>query len=638
MCGIVGFAAREPVIERAWFVAMRERLAHRGPDAAGVWWSRDGRVGLGHRRLAIIDRSDRGVQPMSDADGRYHLVCNGEIYNYRALRARLAAHGWTFRTDTDVEVILAAYDRWGEDAVRQFDGMFAFALYDRDRRRLLLARDRGGEKPLYFWPSADGFLFASELRALFAHPRFVPRMDPDALNAYLAYGYVSGARGWLEGVKRLPPAHVLTYELDQQTFDLRAYWRPPATSPRSRPPRGAAGRAEVARQTTELTEELESLLGASVSLRLVTSDVPVGVLLSGGLDSSLVAAVAMRTSSVPLRTFTLTFPDSPQHDEAAHARRVAMHIGSTHTEIPLTYAQPPALSEILRAVDEPIADASIVPTSLLAAAIKPHVTVALGGDGGDELFAGYRHHVRVTRTAAWQSVFPSTLRRLAGAFARVTPVGTRGRGRVFGFSRHAPWIYAQVNIIFDAPARARLLTPGFRRRVAPMEAPEQNRVALCDPVRPLLQQITLADFRSFLAEDVLPKVDRHTMAAALEVRSPWLDHHIIDFAFGRVPEHLRADRQHRKILLRQLARRWLPPDFDLDRKQGFSPPLADWLLGPWRAELLDTLHALDDRVFNARLVRALTRSDRRIRRNARPLFALLLLERWRREHRIPWPL
>ncbi|MFL5538990.1 MAG: asparagine synthase (glutamine-hydrolyzing) [Longimicrobiaceae bacterium] len=616
MCGIVGVAAsRGAAAGEAAVEAMRDRMCHRGPDDAGAWRSPDGRAALAHRRLSILDLSPAGRQPMLRGD--LALTFNGEVYNYRELRDELAAAGERFATATDTEVVLAAYRRWGEGCVARLEGMFALALYDAGARRLLLARDRAGEKPLFYRHEGGRLAFASELKALLADPAFPRRLDRGALEFYLAYGYVPGERCILEGAAKLPPAHAATYDLERDALRVWRYWE--------LPPPFAGGRADA----TALAEELEALLGASVRRQLV-ADVPVGVLLSGGLDSSLVTALAARASARPVKTFTVTFPGHGAFDEAPFARLVAEHHGTEHTELPVEPATVELLPELARQYDEPLADSSMVPTALVSRLVRRHCTVALGGDGGDELFGGYPHYNWIIRQQAVRRVTPRPVRSLVGAAAGALPVGVRGRNHLVAFASDARASVAAVNLYFDAPTR-RALVGG---EAAGLPAPEGWKRGLCDHGRTPLQMATAADFLGYLPDDILVKVDRASMLTSLEVRAPFLDRRVMELAFGRLPDALRATARERKVLPRMLGAKLLPPALDLRRKQGLSIPLSAWFRGSWGAYMESVLLDGEQRLFGHGAVRALVAAQRGGLNNTHRLFALTLFELWRREYGI----
>lgn len=616
MCGIVGIAASSPVAARAWLGAARDRLQHRGPDDAGEWWSGDGSVGLGHRRLAIIDLSPAGHQPMADQSGALHVVFNGEIYNFRDVRAELVARGAEFRSESDTEVLLAAYREWGTDCLARLNGMFAFALFDQSKRVLFVARDRAGEKPLYYRLDRGALRFASELKALLCEPSAPRAIDRQALDCYLAMGQVPGDACIFQGYRKLPPAHALTFELDGGRSTVWRYWKLPPFEPRAEHSEDEA-----------LVDELEALLADAVARQLV-ADVPVGVLLSGGVDSSLVTAMAVRASS-RVKTFTIGIPGDAALDESEHARLIARHFGTEHTELMAEPATADLLPKLARQFDEPMVDSSMIPTFLVSQLVRKHCTVALGGDGGDELFGGYGHHSRLLWMKRTLGPIPRPLRRAVGWGAeRALPAGVRGRNWLQGLAVDLDRGLPQIASYFDATSRRRLMSrhsrwPLVAERVWRSRTPKDSD---------LLQRATRMDFETYLANDILVKVDRASMLCSLEVRAPLLDHRLIEFAFSRVPSRLKATPSDKKILLKRLAARVLPPEFDRTRKQGFSIPLAAWLhQGPFR-ELFHDVLGSRGATFDAGFVKALLRGQDRGRSNSERLFALVLFELWRREY------
>ena len=621
MCGIVGHVSLNTPCPPDLLLQMRDSLRHRGPDDAGEWRSDDGLVALGHRRLAIIDLSPAGRQPMADSSNRLQIVFNGEIYNYQEVRRDLEARGHAFRTATDTEVILEAYLEWGDDCLRRLNGMFALALYDRTRRRLLLARDRAGEKPLFYRHEHGTMVFASELKALLVDPQCPRILNPEALDFYLAFGYVPGDRCLLNGIHKLPQGHVLVFDLASGDVQTARYWELP------QPASGAIP------QDDELVAQLEEILLDSVRLRLI-SDVPVGIMLSGGVDSSLVVAMAARVSSRRVKTFNISFPGYGSFDEAPYAREVARHFGTEHVELAAEMATLDLLPELARQYDEPIADSSMVPTYLVSRLIRREATVALGGDGGDELFGGYWQHSWVQQQARVGAWIPRPAKRLArSAVSRLLPVGTLGRNYLFGLTADWPMNVVQFNVYFDEDARHRLLAPlGAARPVR--GTPEAYKAGLCADRESPLQQATALDFRTYLVDDILVKVDRASMLCSLEVRAPFLDPRLIEFAFRDVPDHLRATAHERKVLSRRLAARLLPPTLDLKRKQGFALPLRKWLKGDWGRYIEDVLTAPEADLFDRRIVRHLLAGQRGGFSNMQRLFALTMIELWRREYRI----
>ncbi|MBI5502669.1 MAG: asparagine synthase (glutamine-hydrolyzing) [Deltaproteobacteria bacterium] len=621
MCGIIGIASSTAATRRDWLVAGRDAMRHRGPDDQGEWWSDDGRVGLGHRRLSIIDLSPAGHQPMEDAQGALCIVFNGEIYNFTELRRELGPAGYPFRSQSDTEVILAAYREWDTDCLSHLSGMFAFALYDRAKRRILLARDRAGEKPLFYSLRRGTLTFASELKGLMADPELPRTVDPEALDCYLTLGFVPGDRCMLRDVRKLPPAHALAFELDGGASRVWPYWHLPAPPP---PPTTTSDAA--------LLDELEALLQDAVRRQLV-ADVPVGILLSGGVDSSLITAMAVRTSS-KVKTFTIRFPGHGSYDETDHARLVARHFGTEHVELEAGESSADLLPLLARQFDEPMADSSMIPTYLVSRLVREHCTVAIGGDGGDELFAGYPRYDRLLWSEKWLGWIPGSLRRLAaGAAETLLPVGLKGRNRLQDLGVEPGRGLPVVPLVFDRNTRRRLLAGRDPWKLQAEHIWDDRIPPAADP----LQRATRMDFANYLAEDILVKVDRASMLCSLEVRAPLLDRTVIEFAFGKVPSEWKASTTGRKLMLKRLARRVLPPEFDRHRKQGFSIPLAAWLSsGPWRNTFLEVLSQASDSPFDRKVGAELLDGAVRGRATSERLFALVLFEFWRREYRVAW--
>jgi asparagine synthase (glutamine-hydrolysing) len=632
MCGITGWLTRSgaPGGSRERLARMCDAMRHRGPDAEGLWL--EGPVALGMRRLAVIDVAG-GQQPIANEDGTIHVVFNGEIYNHAALRDDLVARGHRLATRSDTEVLVHLYEEHGEGFLAHLTGMFAIALWDARRGRLLLARDRLGEKPLY-WAEVDGELvFGSELKCLLAHGGLARALDLPALSAYLACEYVPAPRAILRGVHKLPPAHLLV--ADAEGVRLSPYWRLDLT-PRAPAPTGEAAAGELADH-----------LARAVGLQLV-ADVPLGVFLSGGIDSSTVAAVAARAlrarGAGPLQTFSIGFAD-PSFDESAHARAVAAHIGSAHHERVLEPGMLPALLPTVTALlDEPFADASILPTHMLAAFAREHVTVALGGDGGDELFAGYPTY-QAARAAGLLDGLPVGLRRALAAALRAgvgwLPVSHGNLSLDFKLkrfagalaatplARHATWLGA-----FEPALQARLLTADVRAALGDADARASQAAAWAageglDGTARLLG----VDLATYLPDDILFKVDRASMMASLETRAPLLDHHLVAWAAG-LPSDLKLRGWQTKHLLKRVAAGLLPAAIVQRPKKGFGIPVARWLRGELRGTLLELLSAERLRaggLFEPAFVEGLVREHLDGRVDHRKLLWTLMMFEWWRE-------
>jgi asparagine synthase (glutamine-hydrolysing) len=632
MCGIAGlFDPTWASLDPTWITRMTRALAPRGPDGEGFWHAPG--VALGHRRLAVIDLSAAAGQPLGNEDGSVQVVFNGEIYNFQELRAELAGHGHTFRSQGDTEVLVHGYEQWGDDLLVHVDGMFAFVLWDGRRRRLLAARDRMGKKPLYYArierPQAPPlFAVASELKALVTLPGFDRRLDHEALGRFLVHEYVPPPHCILRGARKLAAGERLRIELGAAAApQVDRYW-------------DLSFAAEPGRQgDDEAAAELRAHLSRSVRRRLV-ADVPVGIFLSGGIDSSTVAAFAAEASGANnVHTFSIGFSES-SFDESSHARRVASHLGTQHHEERLgARALLDILPEVVDFLDEPFADASVVPTYLLARFTRRHVTVALGGDGGDELFAGYQTFL----AEGWGRLFfdraPASLRAAVAAAAARLPARSdyfsldfklnqflQG-GPVPGPRRHQRWLAS-----FLPEQLADLLTPEAARAGL-----TGNALAAVDeraqrgPARAPWDRLLDFYARFYLPDDVNTKVDRASGAVGLEVRAPFLDTALVDFAC-RLPPRLRLRRRSPKFILKHAMRGRLPDAILGRAKQGFAVPVARWLREELRPLLRDELaegKLRREGIFAPARVTALVEdhlAGRRDRRKA--LWTLLMFERW----------
>lgn len=620
MCGFLGMASSTSCRETDWLTIGRDAMTHRGPDDYGAWWSLDGRVGLGHRRLSILDLSTLGHQPMEHQPRGLAVVFNGEIYNHHELRLELAQRGFRFRSHSDTEVILAAYEAWGRDCLHRFNGAFAFAVYDGMNGTVFLARDRAGEKPLFYRIEQDRLYFASELKALLANQDLPRRVDSEALDCYLSMGFVPGERCILQGYKKLPPAHNLTFVLRSGISKTERYWSLPQGSPE------AKGQIDE----NALLDELEMRLEDSVRRQLI-ADVPVGILLSGGVDSSLVTAMAARHSR-KVRTFSIGFPGHGSLDETHHARLIARSFDTEHTELIAEPATAALLPLLAQQFDEPIVDSSMLPTYLVTKLVRDHCKVALGGDGGDELFGGYSEYCRLIRIQRFSnkiSYLPRKLISKAAEFA--LPMG-------FARSNVRTWLMALgTDLTHGLPLIASYFDPINRRRLmrghsGHRTVAEHIRLGRIPQEPDLLERAVRMDFANYLAEDILVKVDRASLLNSLEVRAPMLDYRLVEFAFSRVPSRLKTTATEKKILLKRLAARVLPPEFDRQRKQGFSIPLTEWLkAGPFRDLFWDVLTSSDG-FFDVGMVRQLLRRQERGANNSERLFALVQFELWRRHY------
>lgn len=611
MCGIAGAitleasAGRMPDPLDRIVEHMAKRLAHRGPDGSGLWKSPSGRIALAHRRLAIIDLTDTGRQPMEYA-GRFWVTFNGEIYNFKELRPQLLAFGHRFRGESDTEVLLAAIAQWGiDDALRRITGMFALAVWDARDQVLHLARDRMGEKPLYLGELFGHLFFASELRAFRAIPGFEAQVSRRAANAYLRDGCVPGALSIYEGIYKLPPGHVLTVQVDRNQRLLSGWPHPGSGSSQTElRPRSywscldaaTKGRESLIKDPRLAIEQGEQLIRQSVREQM-HADVPTGAFLSGGIDSSLVTAVMQHQSSQPVRTFTVAF-DDPRYDESRHARAVAKHLGTQHEEFSLREQEiVDQVPSIVHYMDEPTANGSFFPVYFISRLARTQVTVVLSGDGGDELFAGYNRYALAPNAWRRSRWIPSPLRRQLAEF--LSGGGTSG----------SSWLMSRVarfgSQVGSADARRKLahilrsesFSETYLRLTSWWGEPSLLEGTSAPPARGWPDRFTddlpsmlLADQINYLPDDNLSKVDRASMATSLETRLPLLDHRLVEFSW-RLPSDQKLQGRTTKRLLRAILDRYVPRSLIERPKMGFSVPVDKWLRGPlreWAGDMLQS--------------------------------------------------
>ncbi len=614
MCGIVGIASKVDVGNYSWLKEARDTMTHRGPDDAGEWWSDNHNIGLGHRRLSIIELSDAGHQPMLDYNNRYVITFNGEIYNFQELRIILINLGFNFNTNTDTEVILNGYRAWGTEVLSKLNGMFAFCIYDIEKNFLFIARDRVGEKPLFYSFVNNIFKFSSELKALLYNQ--TNYINYNSFDCFLSMGFVPGNLSIVQGINKLPPAHFLQFDLNSGELIVQRYWEIPEFNNQNF-------------DEDELIFTLEELLYDTVKKQLV-ADVPIGVLLSGGLDSSIITAFAAR-SEKNLKTFTVRFPRYARFDETKHARLISKYFNTNHIELDATDVSFDILPLLAKQFDEPIIDSSMIPTYLVSNLIKSQCTVALGGDGGDELFGGYGHYSRLLLLKDKLKYIHPIIRKNAARFAETfLPLGFKGRNWMqslnIDFNTGLPLIASY----FDKATRKKLLNND--NLIFNAELIREERIPSTNDI---LQRATRTDFENYLPEDILVKVDRASMLNSLEIRAPFLDYRIIEFAFSRVPSSLKANKNSKKIILKKLAKKILPNEFDFNRKQGFSIPLSEWLkMRPWINYFEDVLLSNNDNIFDKKLIIQMIQDQKIGRSNSERLFALVLFELWRKEYNI----
>jgi asparagine synthase (glutamine-hydrolysing) len=641
VCGISGFWAPGKSADAATAIlkGMADRIAHRGPDDSGLWYDDTTGVGMGHRRLAIVDLSEAGRQPMRSASRRFTMVFNGEIYNHRSLRAELVSLGARFRGHSDTEVLLEGFDRWGVGhMLERTAGMFAAALWDAKEHALALFRDRLGEKPLYYGTINGALVFGSELKALRVYPDWNPSIDIGALTAFTRFAYVPAPLSIYSGVAKVEPATILWFTTSGGPPRRQVYW-----SLREQLIRGRANRLEG--DDAALINALDSVLRRTIGEEMV-SDVPLGAFLSGGIDSSSVVALMQAQSPVPVRTFTIAFHEQA-FNEADFAREVAAHLGTQHTELYVTAEEARDTIPLLPSMyDEPFADSSQIPTFLVSRLARQHVTVSLSGDGGDEVFGGYNRYlwgrslwssfgwispdVRRLCGDAIMAIPPSVYDQIGGGLCRILPRRLRPPApgdrvhkfaRVFS-SRSAGDLYGQLVSQWLDPKQVVLDGHEPQTRFAH---------ATRDATGDFVSRMMYIDAMTYLPDDIMVKVDRAAMAVSLESRAPFLDHRVVEFA-ARLPERVKVRKRTGKWILRELLARHVPRRLIERPKMGFGVPLDRWLRGPlreWAEHLLDSSRLRQQGYFDGRRIENLWSEHVSGRRNWQyPLWTILMFQAW----------
>ena len=635
MCGVAGalYAQNknredfERVVE-----SMTRVLEHRGPDDSGVWIDAEGRCGLGFRRLSIIDLSPNGHQPMQSPSGRFTVIFNGEIYNHADIRVELVEHGFRFRGHSDTETLCAAMDQWGvRGAITRCVGMFAIAAWDAQTKTLSLVRDRLGIKPLYLYKQPGLILFGSELKALKANPDFQAQLDINALGLFLRYLYVPAPATIFENVSKIKPGHIVTVQADGSSAS-EPFWSLPEVYAHAR-------RNPFDGTEAEAITALEELLLDAVRIRKV-ADVPLGALLSGGIDSSTVTALMQHGASLPTRTFSIGF-SSAEHDESKNAAAVAKHLGTDHTTLMLDGSESLALVPRMPAIfDEPFADPSQIPTYLVSQLARKDVTVALTGDGGDEVFAGYHRYIQGHRLISALAPVPRPVRRLAASvtgllsddlYPAVAPMARMSGQRL-----------AQQKLVKLTGMLRRDAEPAMYRSLLSVGWQEPS-VALSkegrgsDPIEdaleamdgmPLLDRMMLSDQSIYLADDLLAKVDRASMAVSLEARVPLLDHRVVEFAW-RLPHTCKVRGSVGKWILRQVLYRHVPKELVERPKVGFTVPIEEWLRGPLRSWADDQMQQLGEPIDRAAVQRQWQRFQRGEQGLALAMWSIVMFQAWR---------
>jgi asparagine synthase (glutamine-hydrolysing) len=625
MCGIAGFLLDSTAADNPLQILKRmgDSIAYRGPDDSGYFSDPTVGVGLVHRRLSILDLSPAGHQPMSSASGRYVIIFNGEVFNFQEIRAEMGEAPRRGHSDTEM---LEAIERWGLDAaVQRFVGMFAFALWDRSERKLSLVRDRLGIKPLYYGHVGGHFLFASELKPIREFPGFSGSIDRNVLALYMRHGYVPAPHSIYEGFNKLPPGCILSIDSAGKEPQIRSYWSAAAAAARGL-------ESPVTGTDAEVVEQLHQTLLSAVGLRMI-ADVPLGAFLSGGIDSSAVVALMQAQSSRPIKTFTIGFHEGG-YNEATHAKKVAEHLGTDHTELYVTPEEALNVVPLLPSMyDEPFADASQIPTYLVSKLARTSVTVSLSGDGGDELFGGYTRYLLTKKI--WQSLnrVPPAARRMAAGLIHAIPPAA--------FDTVYSWVQPAIPKtkrlsgvgdkahklarLFNADGPGSVYLGALSQCADPAELvlgskePDSVTRIIADSASlpTLEEQMMLTDLRSYLPDDILTKVDRASMAVSLEARVPILDHRLVELAW-RIPLHMKIRDGVGKWVLRQVLYKYVPQELLERPKMGFGVPIEHWLRGPlreWAEDLLSEKNLREHQLLNVQAIRTIWSEHLSGRRN-----------------------
>lgn len=613
MCGIVGHVSSGNKVSREKLIKAVNTISHRGPDHCGIWTNSNKSVGFAHARLSIIDLSSEASQPMISHDGKYIVTFNGEIYNYKEVKRDLERLGHKFQSNSDTEVLLNSYIAFGDKCTEKLVGMFSFAIYDMKRRLVFIARDRAGEKPLYYCEEKGSFYFSSELKALLEVSGIDRNVDLNSMSSILYQGFTDGTKSIVKNVRKLPAAHSITVDLTTMKCTTFRYWSLPSYS-------------ENVCSSIDLTEQLHAKLLDSVRIQL-HADVPVGILLSGGLDSSLITALAAEISG-NITTYNVSFPGHKREDESLYARKVSEYFSTNHIELTLQNTDPSLIETLVDYFDEPMIDSSMMPTFLLSREISKSCKVALGGDGGDELFGGYNHYRRLKAFENFVTWCPKNLGRFGEFLISHMPTGVRGKN----------YLNLLVNLILH---KSPVVNPLFYRNDQLCMLADKSRklnfvneLSKSTSAQDIVSYMTRYDFYNYLCEDILVKVDRASMANSLEIRAPFLDHRVIEFAFGSVHSNFKATRNDQKILLKNLGKKILPKDLDINRKQGFSIPLNTWLAEPKFENFFRDVLLSADCIFDRDFVKKILTEQKMGYKNGERIFALTQMALWVKKYNV----
>lgn len=619
MCGILGASFATDSIDEELFHRSLKLISHRGPNSSGIWLNDSQKDAFGFQRLSIIDLSSNADQPLSSTCGNYKIIFNGEIYNFQSIKEILIKKNYTFFSTSDTEVLLNAYIEWGFNCLKKIDGMFAFAIYDLKDNHIFIARDISGQKPLYYSQQDKNLIFASEIKCVSMLKTKNSTINLDSLHSYFYSGQIQDNKTIFHNINKLPAAHYAVFDIGTRDFNITNYF--PLASKAAK-----LSKKNLLSDSNKSLKILDNLLNNSVK-NCLASDVPIGVLLSGGLDSSLIASYAS-SHLKDLKTFSVIFPNHKKYNEQYHALKVADYLNTDHTEISAEDISPNILEDLALYFDEPFSDPSMIPTYILSKYVKKHCTVVLGGDGGDELFGGYSSYVKRLKIYNLTKDIPFFIRSsISTALKALLPNHIKGFSIICGVGEN----FNKTSTSFDPLFRSAELELLFNKKyymnlTIPEVATHYGEII---KIQDFFLRLSIGDFYSFLSEDVLVKVDRASMANSLEVRSPFLSKEIIEFAFTKLHSDLKLKNGTKKIILKNLGKERLPHDFVYERKKGFSFPLGDLLLREdWKEFFEDKIKNFESDIINKSHALKLLQNHLRGRSCERKLFSIVQFICW----------
>lgn len=618
MCGIFGISLANNPVSKKLFADSLDLIGHRGPDRTGISHHDSENIAFGHKRLSIIDLSELGAQPMNAQNSSYQIIFNGEIYNFKEIRNDLEILNYSFISNTDTEVLLNSYAEWGPDCVNRFKGMFAFAIYDQKQKTIFLSRDRAGEKPLYYSIYENNLFFCSEIKPILNFEKKLNVLDLESFSFLFDHGFTHRDKSIFKNIFKLKAGHSLTFNIESRGYEIQNYW-----NLNTKINKHSINKTPI--NEKYLVHALETHMEHAVFSQL-DADVPIGIMLSGGLDSSLITAFASRFKK-NLDTFTVSFSGHGIFDETPHAKLIANEFQTNHHELEARAINPEIIEDLTYYYDDPMFDPSMIPTYLLSEVISKNFKVALSGDGGDELFGGYNHYSKLARLKNFSNLIPYFFRKSINNFSQnILPLGFKGRKTIELFATNFNDEYPNTNEFFSDKEKEIFFSNLLTNKSLTLPKRTYNQ---SNAISDYGLRATFHDFINYLSEDLLIKVDRASMANSIEIRAPFLDKDLVEFAFTQVPSSLKFDHQNQKILLKSLASKVLPSNFFINRKQGFSIPLGNFLHEKeWKEYFEQTILDSDPLLVNHRECIKLLEDTNRIFQNAGRLFGLVFFIHW----------